>query len=165
MSVDVHVSAEGVRVPLARARVAELARGVLRGERVRDAELSYTFVTSRAIAALNRRHLGHAGPTDIITFELGAAAGGAAPRVVGDVYIAPDVARAHARQYGRPVREELARLVVHGALHAAGHTHPEGDGRERSAMWRRQERYLARLFAAAAAASAPPPRPSRATAR
>ncbi len=41
-----------------------------------------------------------------------------------------------------PLREELIRLVVHGTLHALGRTHPEGEGRTRSPMWRRQERYV-----------------------
>jgi probable rRNA maturation factor len=63
--------------------------------------------------------------------------------VVGDVYIAPDAARANARRNGVPVREELARLVVHGTLHVLGHDHPSV-GREASPMWRRQERLLAR---------------------
>jgi len=40
------------------------------------------------------------------------------------------------------VREELARLVVHGTLHVLGHDHP-AKGREASAMWKRQERLLA----------------------
>lgn len=147
MSVTVHVSAEGVRVPLARARVASIAEAVLRAERVTRAELSFTFVTRRAMAALNRQHLGHAGATDIITFELPAPPGGA---LAGDVYIAPEVARDHARQWRRPVREEIARLVVHGTLHAMGYTHPEDESRDASPMWARQERYVARLFAPAA---------------
>ena len=63
--------------------------------------------------------------------------------VVGDVYIAPSVARVNARLSGVTVREELARLVVHGTLHVLGHDHP-AVGRERSAMWRRQEHLLAR---------------------
>ncbi len=96
------------------------------------------------MAALNRRHLGHRGPTDIITFELAAVPG--APRA-GDVYVCPEVARENARRHGVPVREEVARLVVHGTLHVLGHEHPEDEGRTRSAMWRRQERLLARLYA------------------
>ncbi|GJG88595.1 endoribonuclease YbeY [Gemmatimonadetes bacterium T265] len=144
MSVEVHVNAVGVRVPLARMRVKALAADVVRAERVRHAELSYTFVTRHAIATLNRRHLGHRGPTDIITFEFAAVPGGP---VGGDVYIAPEVAREHAARFGRPAREELARLVVHGALHAIGYTHPEDGSRETSAMWRRQERYLVRFYA------------------
>ncbi len=152
MSIEVHVNAEGVRVPLARARVAAIARDVLVGERVRRAALSFTFVTRRAMAALNRRHLGHRGATDIITFELTAPTPDAP--LGGDVYIAPEVARAHALRFRRPIREELARLVVHGTLHAIGYTHPEDDTRERSAMWTRQERYLARLYSASMGARA-----------
>ena len=52
MSLAVDVAAEGVRVPIARSRVAALAEGVLRHERVRDALLSIAFVTDRRIAAL-----------------------------------------------------------------------------------------------------------------
>ncbi len=151
MSVEVHVTAEGVRVPVALARVDALARAVLRGERVRDAALSFTFVTRRAIAGLNRRHLGHRGPTDIITFELAGAPG---VPLGGDIYISPEVAREHAVAFGRPVREELARVVVHGTLHAIGYTHPEDAGREASSMWARQERYLARFHRSSAGARA-----------
>jgi probable rRNA maturation factor len=43
------------------------------------------------------------------------------------------------------LRQELIRLVVHGTLHALGREHPEGPHRTRSAMWRRQERYVEAL--------------------
>lgn len=152
MTLDVTVAADGVRAPLGRARAAALARAVLRAEGVRDAELSITFVTARAIAALNRKHLGHRGPTDVISFGLPPALPGAP--LVGDVYIAPEVARANARRFGAGVREEIARLVVHGTLHVIGHDHPEGEARERSAMWRRQEQLLARHGGAGSAAVA-----------
>ena len=148
MTLVVDVAAEGVRVPLARARVADLARGVLRAERTRNAFLSIAFLPSRAMASLNARHLGHRGATDVIAF--GFAPAGAAGPVVGDIYIAPDVARANARRLGIALREEVARLVVHGTLHVLGYDHPERDGRERSAMWRRQERLLRRLTRARA---------------
>lgn len=145
----VDVAADGVRVPLAAGRVAELARGVLRAERVRAAMLSIAFVTDREIARLNRAHLGHRGPTDVISF--GFASAGEAGPVVGDVYIAPGVARLHARAHGVGVREELARLVVHGTLHVLGHEHPVDATRGASPMWRRQERLLVRLFGSAGA--------------
>jgi len=35
---------------------------------------------------------------------------------------------------------------VHGTLHVLGHDHPDGDERTSSAMWRRQERLLAKLL-------------------
>ena len=139
----VDVAADKVRVPLARARVAEIARGVLRAEGVRDAMLSVSFMPPRAMAALNSRHLGHRGATDVISFALGRT-GGVGP-IVGDIYICPQLARENALARRVRVREELARLVVHGTLHVLGYEHPAGDDRAHSAMWRRQERLLARL--------------------
>ena len=147
-ALAVDVASEAGRLPVARARVAEIARAVLRSERVAHAMVSIAFVTPRAMGALNREHLGHRGPTDVITFALGRS--GADGAVVGDVYICPDVARENARRHGVPVREEMVRLVVHGVLHTLGHEHPEGEERIGSPMWRKQERLVARFAGGAA---------------
>jgi len=72
----VTVSANGVRMPVAGARLAALATDVLRAERVTRADISVTCVLPREMARLNRTHLGHAGPTDVITFALGRRADG-----------------------------------------------------------------------------------------
>jgi probable rRNA maturation factor len=143
MSHVVDVDAEGVRVPLARERVVAIARAVLRAEGVRDARLSITFVDDRRIASLNRRHLGHRGATDVISFTLARPT--SRSQLIGDIYIAPDVARRNAAQQGVGVREELTRLVVHGTLHVLGFDHPEGHGRRESLMWRRQEKLVESL--------------------
>ena len=139
MSVAVDVAADGVRVPLSRDRVAALVRGVLAAEKVRHAMISVAFVTPRAMARLNQRHLRHAGPTDVISFGF-APTGATAPVVA-------DVARENARASGVGVREEIARLVVHGTLHVLGHDHPVNEDRTRSPMWRRQEQLVRRLLA------------------
>ena len=149
MSIVVDVASEGVRVPLGRERVAAVVRVVLEAERVRDALISIAFLDRRAMAALNRKHLGHRGPTDVIAFGLSRSD----PRlpVIGDIYIAPEVARERAVEHGVGVREELARLAVHGTLHVLGHDHPEGDSRMDSPMWKRQETLLRKALAAARA--------------
>ena len=139
----VSVQADGVRSPVATDRLAALARSVLQSLKVRHALISITLVDARAIAALNRRHLGHRGPTDVITFAFGADPSGV---IVADVYICLPVAREQARAHGVGVREELARLVVHGTLHACGFEHPEDDDRTTSPMWKRQERLLERYW-------------------
>ena len=140
----VSVQAEpGVRASVSRARLADAVATVLRAERVGAALVSVTLVSSRRIGAMNQRHLGHAGATDVISFAFRDPAGA----VIGDVYIAPTVATANARRFGRPAREELLRLVVHGTLHVLGHEHPEGAARERSPMWRRQEALVRRVLA------------------
>jgi probable rRNA maturation factor len=143
VSLDVDVSASGVRSPISAARLADAARAVLRTERVRNALVSLALIDRRAIARLNREHLGHAGATDVISFSFSRAS--ARDAVIGDVYIAPDVARDNAAARGVPLREEMLRLVVHGTLHVLGHDHPDGPTRERSPMWRKQERIVRRL--------------------
>jgi len=146
VSLIVDVAAEGVRSPVAQSRIKDLALRVLRAERVRDALLSIALVSPHQIARLNRLHLGHAGATDVISFALSTPAG--APErqaVVGDIYIAPAVARANATRFGGSVRQEIARLVVHGTLHVLGYNHPDGAERTDSPMWVRQERLLAKL--------------------
>lgn len=143
MSIAVEVSVDGVRLPLARARVSEIARRVLVAEGVRDAIVSITFLGRRAMAALNRQHFGHRGATDVISFGFGESVRDGP--VIGDIYIAPDVARANARSHETGVREELARLVVHGVLHILGYDHRDDDARVVSPMWQRQERLLARV--------------------
>lgn len=140
-SIAVDVAREDVRIPISEARVREIVRAVCKRERVARALISVTFLTRRRIAAMNREFLGHAGATDVITFELEPAAG----VVMGDIYIAPEVARENAASAGVGVREELARLVVHGTLHVLGYTHDEGEHRTAGSMWKRQEALVAAL--------------------
>jgi probable rRNA maturation factor len=144
MTVSVEVASETGRIPLGRGRIGDLAAAVLRAEGVRHALVSVTFLSRARIAAMNRAHLGRQGATDVISFAFRRLVGG--DPVIGDVYIGLAMARENARAQGVGVREEIARLVIHGILHVLGHDHPDGAGRERSTMWRRQERILARML-------------------
>jgi probable rRNA maturation factor len=137
------VSTAGVRISLSRARVADITRAVLRSEGVRDAMVSVSFVSNRTMRALNRRHLRRDRDTDVIAFSFRRTGKGAP--IVGDVYIAPQFARASAGANGVSVREELVRLIVHGTLHVLGYEHPETDARTKSSMWRKQEQLVLRL--------------------
>lgn len=145
-TVHVTVQAERVRAAVSAARLAAAGRLVLRSEGVAAGLLSITLLSPARMATMNRRHLGHKGATDVISFGFRDPAGA----VIGDVYLCPAVAAANARRFGVGVREELLRLVVHGTLHVLGHEHPEGDDATRRAapMWKRQERLLARVVRA-----------------
>jgi probable rRNA maturation factor len=134
---------DGLPTPLSRARAQKIVESVLRAEKVRGALVSVAFVSDRSIAAMNTKHLGHRGSTDVISFGFDRPT--SSDPVVGDIYVAPGVAAKNARSRKRPVREELVRLLVHGTLHVLGYDHPEDENRERSAMWRRQERLVGRL--------------------
>jgi len=126
--------------PLRRPDVVRGARAVLEGER-RPAMLSVAFVGRDRMRALNARWKGKDRVTDVLAFSLVGPGG----MVAGDIYICPWVAGREAAARGIPLRRELLRLVVHGALHVLGYDHPAGEARIRSPMWRRQERYLRTL--------------------
>jgi probable rRNA maturation factor len=130
----------GRQLPLSRAVVRRVVEAVLQAEG-RRALISVTFLGRDAMRRLNAEHQGHDRPTDVLAFALSGPAG----EVIGDVYICPWMARREAKARGIPLREELVRLVVHGTLHVLGREHPEGADRTRSAMWRRQERYVEAL--------------------
>jgi probable rRNA maturation factor len=134
------VVVSGRRLALPPALVRRVVESVLDGER-RPALVSVTFLGRDAMRRMNASHKGRDQPTDVLAFAMTDGAG----RTVGDVYVCPWVADREARARGVPLREELIRLVVHGTLHALGRTHPEGPARTRSAMWRRQERYVGAL--------------------
>jgi probable rRNA maturation factor len=130
-------------------------------EGARGARVELTLLDAAAMRRLHRRVTGRHALTDVLSFTLPQADG----TLVGDVYICPAAATrwvengrrqrgsaprgARAGRAGRAgqVAEELVRLTVHGTLHVLGYDHPEGPGRTRSAMWRRQERYVRRLLA------------------
>jgi probable rRNA maturation factor len=134
------VVVQGRRVPLSPALVRRVVEAVLKAER-RQGLISVTFLGRDSMRRLNASHKGQDRPTDVLSFPLVGATG----QVIGDVYICAWVARREAEARGISLREELIRLVVHGTLHALGHDHPDGAERTRSAMWRRQERYVEAL--------------------
>ncbi|MGQ0539558.1 MAG: rRNA maturation RNase YbeY [Gemmatimonadaceae bacterium] len=140
MTLDVAVDARVPQRLVSRQRAREIVQRTLRRAGIRNALVSVAFVSARDIARLNLAHLGQRGATDVITFAFERVASDAP--LVADVYIAPEVARRNARAYGVGAREEIIRLIVHGALHAAGQRHPESSRRTSSAMWRRQERLV-----------------------
>lgn len=140
----IDISSTVRRLNVSRARVREAAVAALESERVRDAMISITFVGRAAMSDMNGRYLGHKGPTDVISFGLGRI--GKRGAVLGDIYICPEVARDNARRQGVPAGQELLRLVIHGTLHVLGYEHPHSTSRTESAMWRKQERILARVI-------------------
>lgn len=140
MRPEAEVEVHGRVIPIRPSLVRRAVRAVVAGERKRVA-VSVTFMGREGMRRLNRAHKGHDRPTDVISFTLLDPRRGR----IGDIYICRWQAAREAERRGIPLRQELVRLVVHGTLHVLGHDHPARAGREQSAMWRRQERYVRRL--------------------
>lgn len=94
------------------------------------------------MATLHRRYLNRAGPTDVLTFDLGTDR--ESGRLDGEIVVCADLARREARARGgsrEAVRNELALYVVHGILHLAGYD--DGTPRRAARMHAREDELLA----------------------
>lgn len=97
-------------------RVRGYVRKVARSAGIKHAAISVVFVGSKYSRRMNRLYLNHDFVTDVISFPLERC------RVLeGEVYVNLDRARSQARQYKVSFANEVARLVIHGALHLVGY--------------------------------------------
>ena len=122
-------------VEIDRKRMREVARVVLDGEGVADAEISLAFVDNATIHALNKRYLDHDEPTDVLSFPLSEPG---AKKLAGELVIGAEVAQAAARERGHDVQAELALYVIHGLLHLCGLDDNTDEG---AAQMRQRERH------------------------
>jgi probable rRNA maturation factor len=93
-----------------------------------EAEVGLAFIAVDEMAQLNRDYMGGSGPTDVLAFPIDGVSSSQAvpdgqPAMLGDIVICPEVAD----QAPQLLADELALLVVHGALHLLGHDHAEPD--------------------------------------
>lgn len=125
--MSVRLSAPPARTGLPRVDRALLrrrARRILVALERPRAELSIALVDDAAIAELNARHRGRPRATDVLAFSL--LEGAHADRrgaLLGDVVIGIETAARQARARRRTLDDEVARLLVHGALHLIGYDH------------------------------------------
>ena len=139
--IDVHVN-EAQRVGVSALQVERAVRETLSSEGIAEGEISVTFLSDARIQELNQQYLDHDLPTDVLSFALHDEG----EPILGDVYIGADHALRQASELRLPLEEEVARLAIHGALHVLGYQHPEGEEREGSELFRRQEIILRSLF-------------------
>ncbi|MFQ6048997.1 MAG: rRNA maturation RNase YbeY [Phycisphaerae bacterium] len=125
-----------------RKEIERVAAAVLKRQGCRQYRLSIAVVDDAQMARLNRRHLGRAGATDVLAFDLsdGRSCGG---EIDGEVVVSAETARREARRRGGDVRAELMLYVVHGILHLSGQD--DSTPRRAAAMHRREDGLLAEL--------------------
>lgn len=146
-----------------------LARQVLEAEGVSAGQLDLIVVDPEDMAELNETHMGHEGPTDVLSFPMdadevalmaqdrpdgveGGTGGvedgtvgfdGQPPLHLGDVVLCPAVAERQAPDHCGTVEAELSLLIIHGVLHILGHDHAEPE--ETTVMQARERHHLANL--------------------
>ena len=147
MSVRLAVPAARSGLPrIDRALLRRRARRILAALGSARAELSISLVDDAAISALNHRYRGRPRPTDVLAFSL--LEGAHADRrgaLLGDVVIGIETAARQARARRRRLDDEVARLLVHGALHLVGYDHLRS---AEARLMRAQERRVWRALGA-----------------
>ncbi len=112
-------------------------------KRIPPAELSLVLADDAAVAALNQRWRGRAGPTNVLSFPGGDEFSSPGPRLLGDVVLAYGTVSREAKAQGKTLADHARHLIVHGVLHLLGYDH-EADGPARR-MERLETRILATL--------------------
>jgi len=123
-SYDITVADErGAATPVA-GRLIDAITAALRRHEATAARINLAIVDDEAIAVLNERHLKHAGPTDVLTFDLRESAidfDGALWQVDGQIVVSSETAAREAALRGHDETAELALYAVHGTLHLLGY--------------------------------------------
>jgi len=139
-------------VEIDESQIEQIVRDALDSEQVAAAEVSVAVVDDARMRQLNRTHLGHDYPTDVLSFllecRLETAADlnppadrpGSGRRLDGEIVVSADTARREAVRFGWPAGHELLLYVVHGTLHLCGYVDSPDEERER--MRRREVEIL-----------------------
>ena len=89
---------------------------------LRPAEIAVRIVGSEEGQALNRQYRGKDYATNVLTFDYARE-----PVVSADLVLCAPVVEREAKEQGKTLEAHYAHLLVHGALHAQGYDHEEGD--------------------------------------
>jgi probable rRNA maturation factor len=144
-----------------RVAAKDLNRFVVRARRalgLPSKSISICLVGNSEMMRWNRAYRGKKGPTDVLSFPAGEHQGPGVPkksrsrsgadrvsiaphsdggsRYLGDIAIAPAVAKRNALRWGRTFRDEMRILILHGMLHLMGYDHETDTGQ----MDRRERR-------------------------
>lgn len=101
--------------PVTRPRLRQLVRAAL-ATGSQPLEITLRFTTRREARALNAAYRQGDYDPNVLTFDYPGTD-------TADIVICPPVVREQAREQHKRFADHLSHMVVHGVLHALGHTH------------------------------------------
>lgn len=101
--------------------------------------LNYIFCSDEYLLQINNDYLQHNYYTDIITFDLSEN-----EKTVGEIYISIDRVKDNAQNLEQSFKNELHRVIFHGALHLCGYK--DKDSAEQEKMREMEDKYLNLYF-------------------
>ena len=97
--------------------------------------INYIFCSDKKLLEINKTYLKHDFYTDIISFDLSPG-----PQKVAEIYISIDRVRENAKELGVSFKNELHRVIFHGALHICGYK--DKNKKDRETMCAKENIYL-----------------------
>lgn len=98
--------------------------------------INYIFCSDKRLLEINRTYLKHDYLTDIITFDLSEGLA-----TTAEIYISIDRVKENARNNKVSFKNELHRVIFHGALHLCGYKDKKKE--EIAEMRQKEDHYLA----------------------
>lgn len=155
---EIDISNRQQAVPIDRDAIHAAVLRALQMEQVDSAVLSISIVDDLTIHTLNRHHLHHDYPTDVISFQLDFSEGdmvqspdvdesrelrAARAAIEGEIIASAEMAATMAAQGEWSVHDELTLYVIHGLLHICGYDDRSAD--EQAVMRARERAILGSL--------------------
>jgi probable rRNA maturation factor len=136
---QIALSNEQSRYPVNESQLKDAAAAVLQDSDFLSANISLAVIDDATMHALNRRHLEHDYPTDVLSFALEDDG----DHLEGEVILSADTAASVATELGHFPAEEQLLYVIHGMLHLIGYDdQSDADAEEMRAA---ETRYLQQL--------------------
>ena len=118
-----------------RGEIKKFVHALFKKEKIALETINYIFCSDKRLLEINKTYLNHDYYTDIISFDLSSG-----PKKVAEIYISIDRVRENAQSLGVSLKNELHRVIFHGALHICGYK--DKTITERAAMRKKEDHYL-----------------------
>ena len=137
--IEIGISNEQESLDIDGVRLRQAIEWILSDAEVHTAEISVAIIDDPTMHQLNREHLKHDYPTDVLSFVLERSESS----LDGEVIVSADTAIARAAEFHLPPEDELLLYVIHGTLHLVGYDDKEAS--KRVLMRQQESRYLAKF--------------------
>lgn len=113
---------------------------VLNQEKIHTNELTVHFVTKESISELHNHYFNDPSPTDCISLPIDSSKSPSAYKILGDVFVCPEVAQEYAQEHSLDPIQEIFLYVIHGILHLVGYDDIKKS--DRKIMRKKEKQYM-----------------------
>ena len=133
--MPVQFSSQPIRFSLKKKiAVTKLILSVIKKEKKKAGEISFTFCNDAFLLALNKKFLKHNTLTDIITFQYPTK------ELSSEIFISIPRIKENAKKFSTSFENELHRVMIHGVLHLCGYT--DKTAAKKKEMRKKEDYYL-----------------------